>query len=310
MKRIICLACLTLVMTACSSSNPDQAYKFTFKPPDSVSFVVELSMIQASGQGDQRNLDSTWTRTAHIQRSIAGGYELAGKTDSVLVFHNGVIVNQPLVRLFAGGDITMQLDTAGAAIGVRGFEELLGQLDTLVGPDTAAMIRQMVSIDELRNQETTVWNDKFTPFVGREMKLGTAYCDTIFQNLPVEGRLASYRITQMVDTVRIGDNLCGRLLVTSSTDPAELAKLSGKSEADVQKLFGLTPEAFTQAGKRQAGYSSTREWVLEFATMLSHTETSHEQAFYFDLSQSGMPVRSEMSQSHDKRFVYSDVTKS
>jgi hypothetical protein len=305
-KKIVCLACLALA--ACSSNNPDRLYKFTYNPPDSVTFMVELSMTQISGQGDQVNTDSTWTRTRHLQKSVPGGFELSGKTDSVAVYHNGVVMNDPIVGLFAGGDITLTIDTSGTATGVRGFEELLGRLDAMVGPDTAAMIRQVVSVEALQEQETTTWNGKFTPFVGREMKLGTAYCDTTFPVLPVEGKLASYRICQIVDTVTLDSHLCGKLSVTASTDPAELARLSGKSEADVEKLFGLTREAFTQAGQRQAGYSSTREWVVEFETMLSHTESSHQEAYYFDLSNSGMPAKNRMVESQSKRFSYSDVT--
>ena len=302
MKRLVCLACLTLA--ACSSNNPDQPYKFTYHPPDSVTFVVELAMTQLYAQGEQQNLDSTWTRTTHCQKAVPGGYELSGKTDSVVVFRNGAPMNDPIVGLFAGGDIVMQIDTAGVATGVRGFEELMARLDTLVGPDTAAMVRQVVSVDALKQQETSTWNGKFAPFVGREMKMGQAYCDTTFPELPVEGRMNSYRISQIVDTVTMDNHLCGRLRVTTSTDPAELAKLSGKSEADIEKLFALTPDAATKAGQRQAGYSSTRDWVVEFATMLSHEESSRQEYFFFDLSNAGTPVKNRMAETQSKRFTY------
>ena len=308
MKKLVCLVCLALA--ACSSNNPDQPYKFTYQPPDSVNFVVELAMTQMYAQGDQQNLDSTWTLTRHYQKAVPGGFELSGKTDSVAVFRNGTPLNDPIVGLFAGGNIVIQIDTAGVATGVRGFDELMARLDTLVGPDTAAMVRQVVSVEALQQQETTTWNGKFTPFVGREMKLGQIYGDTTFPELPVEGRMNSYRISEMTDTVTIGDRLCGRLKVTSSTDPSELARLSGKSEADIEKLFGLTREAFTQAAQRQAGYSSTRDWVLEFETMLSHEESSRQEYFFFDLSNSGMPVKNRMAETQSKRFTYPNVSSS
>jgi hypothetical protein len=301
-KKLVCLACLTLA--ACTSNNPDQPYKFTYNPPDSVSFVVDLAMSQTYAQGDQQNVDSTWTRTRHVQRAVPGGFEVAGKTDSVAVFRNGQILNDPIVGLFAGGNIVLQIDTAGVATGVLGFDELMNRLDSLVGPDTAAMVRQVVTVDALKEQEMTAWNGKFTPFVGREMKLGSPYCDTTFPVLPVEGRLASYRISEIVDTVAMGSQLCARVSVTTSTDPAELAKLSGKSEADIEKLFGLTRDAFTQAAQRKAGYSSTREWVVEFKTMLSHSESSRQDYFFFDLSQSGMPVKNRMAEAQSKLFSY------
>ncbi len=310
MKKLVCLACLACLVLAACSKAPDQPYKFTYHPPDSVNFVVELAMTQLYSQGDQQNLDSTWTLTRHCQKAVPGGYELSGMTDSVAVFRNGTPMNDPIVGLFAGGNIVMQIDTAGKATGVKGFEELMARLDTLVGPDTAAMVRQVVSVDALQQQETTTWNGKFTPFVGREMKLGQVYCDTTFPELPVEGKMNAYRISEITDTVTIGDRLCGRVKVTTSTDPAELARLSGKTEADVEKLFALTRDAFTQASQRQAGYSSARNWVLEFETMLSHEESSNQEYFFFDLSNSGMPVKNRMAETQSKRFVYPNVSSS
>jgi hypothetical protein len=303
MKRLICLA--VLMLYGCSSEKtPSPSFKFSFKPPDSVAFVVELSMTQSSSQGDQKSMDSTWTITYHSQRAAAGGYELIGRTDSVSMFHNGQPVYDPVIRLFAGGDITFVIDSTGLVRDVRGYEELMSHLDELVEPDKAAAIRQMVTPEGLKEQEIGTWNAKFASFIDREMALGRAYADTSYPVFPIEGRLASYVISELVDTLTIDGHLCGKLRVVSSTNPAELARLSERDEKEISRLFGLDDNASAQAAQRQAGLTSQREWVLEFETMLSHLESSREEAFYFELTSSGLPVRNELTEIQSKLFTY------
>jgi len=302
-KRYCCVFVL-LLAGGSSDQRPSQSFKFTFRPPDSTSFVVELSMVRTSSQGDQQMEDSTWTRTGHVQVAVPGGFELTGRTDSVAVFRNRIAVNDPIILLFSGGDITYVIDSTGLAREVRGYTELMDRLDQLVGPDTAAMVREMVTPEALQQEEIATWNAKFANFVDREMVLGEAYCDTAFPVLPVEGRLAAYVISEIIDTVRLDGRLCGRVRVTSSTDPSEVARLSERTDSDIGELFTLAEEAFTQARLRQAGISSIREWVLEFETMLTHSDSSREEAFYHQLTSSGVPVRSQISEVQTKHFIY------
>jgi len=303
MRRVICLT--VLILSGCSSeTTPPSSFKFTFAPPDSVAFVVELSMTQSSSQGDQNVTDSTWTLTRHAQRTNATGYELTGRTDSVVMFHNGQAVHDPVIRLFAGGDITFLIDSTGLVKEVRGYKELMSRLDEIVGPDTAAAVRRMVTPEALQEQEIRTWNEKFGSFIGREMTLRQIYGDTSYPVLPIEGRLASYVISELVDTLTLNGHLCGRLRVTSSTNPAELVRLSERTESEVSILFGLSADASAQAAQRQAGISSKREWVLEFESMLSHSEASRQEAFYFELTDSGLPVRNEIVETQSKRFSY------
>ncbi|MEW5794918.1 MAG: hypothetical protein AB1772_01030 [Candidatus Zixiibacteriota bacterium] len=303
MRQLICIALLALA--ACSANQePPQPLRFTYHPPDSVSFVVELAMTQVSAQDQQQMVDSTWTRTRHSQVAVPGGYQLSGLTDTVIVFRDGQPVINPLVGLFSQGHIVFQIDASGRITRVSGFQELLDKLDQLVGADTAAAVRQAVTAQVLEQQEIETWNAKFSPFVEREMRLGQAYCDTTYPTLPVEGRLTSYGISELVDTVRIGSKLCGKLLITSSTNPAELARLSDRTVDDVNKLFGLGGDAASQAAQRQAGLSTRREWLVEFESMLSHTESSRQEAFYYELTASGMPVKNTISESQSKKFVY------
>ena len=302
MKRLICLA--LLMLCGCASEKAPRSFKFSFKPPDSVSFVVELSMTQLASQGDQKMMDSTWTLTYHSQKAAGEGYELTGNTDSVSMFHNGQPVYDPVIRLFAGGDITFVIDSAGLVKDVRGYEELMSRLDGLVGPDTAAAVRRMVTPEALKRQEIDTWNAKFSSFIDREMTLGQAYGDTSYPVFPVEGRLAAYVISELVDTLTINGRLCGKLRVVSSTNPTELSRLSERTESEISQLFGLAADVSAQAAQRQAGLSSKREWVLEFETMLSHSESSREEAFYFELTGSGLPMRNDIAETQSKRFSY------
>jgi hypothetical protein len=300
-----CLFCLALlILTGCSSEKTPRTFKFTFHPPDSVSFVVELAMARKTTQGDQTSTDSTWTLTFHSQTAEANGYSLNGRTDSVVLFHDGQPINDPVIRLFAGGDVTLVVDSTGMATDVLGYDELMSHLDEMVGPDTAAAVRAIVTPEKLRAQELSTWNMKFASFIDREMELGKAYPDTAYPMFPVEGRLASYGVTELVDTVTIGGRLCGKLRVVSSTDPAELARLSDRSESEISLLFGLTDNTVAQAAQRQAGHMSLREWVLEFETMLSHSESSREEVHFAELSGSGLPTRSALAETKTKKFSY------
>jgi len=306
MRRLILL--IAVVLTGCESGeSPSEIFEFTFQPPDSVMFVVELGMKRTTSQGDQQMLDSTWTRTRHYQVAAEGGYELTGITDSIVVFRDGIPVIDPIVNLFMAANITYLIDTAGRAVGVQGYDEVFAGLDSLVGPDTAAAIRQMVSPQTLQDQEVQTWNTKFAGFVGRQLRLGEPSVDTSYPVLPVEGELASYTITELTDTVRINSHLCARLRITSCTDPSELAHLAEKSLEDVIELFGLTDDVVSRVGQRQAGSSSLREWVLEFETMLSHSESSQQEVFYYELSQSGLPVRNQMSEVQGKTYTYAEA---
>ena len=305
-RRLLCL--LLLGLCGCSSEKPPSSFKFTFNPPDSTSFVVELAMARKTTQGDQTMTDSTWTLTYHSQKVDPVGYLLKGRTDSVVLYHDGQPVDDPVIRLFAGGDITLVIDSSGMARDVRGYDELMNRLDVLVGPDTAAAIREMVSSEGLKQEEVNTWNSKFASFINREMILWQAYPDTTYPIFPVEGRLASFSIAELVDTLTVNGHLCGKLRVVSSTSPAELAKLADRTDKEISRLFGLTDETLAQAAQRQAGHWSKREWVLEFETMLSHTEDSHEEVFFSELTSSGLPVKSGLAEIKSKKFSYPGAT--
>ena len=298
-----------MLLIGCESGqSPATPYTFSFTPPDSVTFVVELGMQRTTAQGEQQMIDSTWTLTRHLQRAIENGYEMTGVTDSISMFRNGQVVTDPIVHLFASAEITYLIDSTGLAYEVRGYDEVFAGLDDLVGADTANMIRQMVSPQALTAQELQTWNQKFGGFAGRQLTLGQPEIDSTFPMLPIEGKVASYGITELVDTVRINSRLCGKIKVASSTDPAQLAELTGKPLDEIVGLFGLTDELVAQASQRQAGSSSIRDWVLEFETMLSHSEASRQEIFYYELSQSGLPVRNQMIETQGKQFTYPEET--
>ena len=306
MRRIIWLA--ALIFIGCSSGEPpSELITLTFKPPASSSFVVELAMLRETTRGDQYNKDSTWTRTAHTQVATGDGYELGGMTDSITMFHNGAQMTDPIVQLFSRADITYLIDTSGQAVDVRGYEEVFASLDTLVGPDTVAAVLQMINPQKLKAQEVNTWNSKFAAYAGRGLKLGEPETDTTLLNLPIEGQVVSYAVTEIIDTVRLNSNKCARLRVAVASDPAELARLTERSLDEIVELFGLTEAIVTRASQRQAASSSVRDWVLEIETMLTHSETSRQEIFFHELSQTGMPVRNQMVESQVKTFTYPEA---
>jgi len=303
MRRFIWLA--ALIFVGCSTGEqPSEPITISFNPPDSTYFVVELAMIRETHEGDQFNKDSTWTRTGHHLVARESGFELRGVTDSITMFHNGNQMTDPLVRLFSRADITYAIDSVGRVFDVLGYEKVFESLDTLVGPDTAAAVRQMVNPESLKGQEISTWNQKFASYVGRSLRVGEPEIDSTIINLPIEGQVTLYILTEVVDVVSLNSKPGIHLRVSTATDPAELARLSERDLDEIVKLFNLTDDMVTRASQRQAGSWSVRDWVIESETMLSHTETLNQEIFFSELAQSGVPVRNQMSETNIKRYTY------
>jgi hypothetical protein len=49
-----------------------------------------------------------------------------------------------------------------------------------------------------------------------------------------------------------------------------------------------------------------RDWVVEFETMLSHSESTRQEIYYYNLGQSGLPVRNQLTETQIKSFTYSN----
>ena len=59
------------------------------------------------------------------------------------------------------------------------------------------------------------------------MKIGEVTIDTTYINLPVEGPVLQFEMTELVDTVTIDGRLCGKINIVSGTNPTELSGLMG-----------------------------------------------------------------------------------
>ena len=303
LRRVLWL--LAFAVAGCGhQKQPGPDFRFLYHPPDSASFVVELAMARISEAADQRVADSTWSRTRHFQVATDRGCRLTGITDSITVFRDGELLDNPVVRLFASRPITYLIDTSGRALDVQGYAEIFADLDSTLGPETAALVRQRVDSAALRQHEVNAWNDRFQPFVGRRLAPGSLVLDTTYPVLPSEGRLPHYEIIEVIDTLRVGSRLCAGVRVTASTNPAELARLADRSVAEVVDLFGLTEDVVSRAQLRLAGTSSVREWVLEYETMLSHSETERKDTFYHELAASGMQIKHRITEIRNKEFTY------
>ena len=303
MRRIIWLA--ALVMVGCSTGEQaSESITITFGPPDSTHFVVDLAMIRETQQGDQINKDSTWTRTGHNLVARDNRFELTGVTDSITMYHNDSPMTDKLVNLFSQADITYVIDSAGEAVDVIGYESVFEALDTLVGPDTAAAVRQMINPQVLREQEIMTWNRKFAPYAGQTFRVGVPETDSTIISLAVEGQVTMYQLTEVIETVTLNSKPGIHLRISSATNPAELARLSERDLDEIVTLFNLTEDLVTRASQRKAGSWSVRDWVIENETMLSHSENLSQEIYFYELAQSGMQVRNQMTEAHVKTYTY------
>jgi hypothetical protein len=302
---LVAIAGLWLGLIGCDTGpSGGDRFRFTYNPPDSVTFVVELSMRRDAAQEDAVVSDSTWSLTTHTQVARDYGYDLIGITDTVVILRDHQPIADPVVHMFATRQVTYAIDSTGRAFDVRGYDDIFANLDSILGPDSAALVKQKINPASLRSVELETWNVKFQPFVGLELGLREPMLDTLFPVLPVEGRLPQYQITEIADTVRYGDRLCGVLRVASSTNPAELAELTERTLTAVSGLFGLDPEMIKRIPLRQAGSMSLRRWVVEFETMLTHAEASRQEIFYHELAASGQSVRRTLTEIQEKTFTY------
>ncbi len=303
MRCIVLMAALLIV--GCSTGEQaSEPITITFGPGDSTNFVVRLAMTREMNQAGVYSKDSTWTRTEHDLVARGNGYELTGMTDSIVMFHNDSAMTDPLVHLFSRANITYVIDSSGEAIDVVGYEEVFRALDTLVGPDTAAAVRQMVSPEVLRGQEISTWNQKFMPYVGLTLTVGVPQIDSTVINLPIEGQVTMYELVELVGVEDLGSKPGVHLRISNATDPSELARISEHALDEIVELFSLTEEMVTRLSQREAGSFSLRDWFIESETMLSHKETLRQEIFFSELAQSGVPVRNNMSETHTKTYAY------
>jgi hypothetical protein len=301
---VIAVAAVSALIGCGGGDTTGGTYRFTFQPPDSVTFGVDFSKLRVTSQGDNSMTDSSWTHTEQQITIDSGQYFSKRVTDVMVQYHDGELFEDPILEIFARQPVTYVIDTTGEVRDVRGYEELFARLDSILGPDTAAMLRQMVTPEVLKTQEIDTWNERFVPFVGAEMAVGKVQVDTSYANLPIEGRLEQFHLTELLDTVRIDDRLCGKISIVSGTDPAALAEMSGRSVEEIAGLLALSDEQLATATNRQAATGSQRLWVLEFETMLSRSEDSHFSVHYFELSDTGVMVRSEIVETQSKVFTY------
>lgn len=308
MRNSLIAAVAVLALSAlygCGGGGSSATYQFTFNPDDSVSFTVDFTKSRITKMGDQSMSDSSWSRTSQNIVADGDGYRSVRVTDSMVQFRDGARIEDRILDLFARTPITYVLDSLGEARDVVGYEELFGRLDSILGSDTAAMLRQVINPDVLKAQEIATWNERFVPFTGTTMKIGEPSIDTSYINLPVEGPVVQYQLLELVDTVRVDGQLCGKVNIVSGTNPTELAEMTGRTPEEMAKLLSITEEQVEIAANRQASTGSIRSWVVEFETLLSHSEESKFAVFYNELTESGTMVRSEITETQRKDYSYS-----
>ena len=301
MKRLILLALLLIV--GCSQSpSPGEAFRLTYNPPDSVDFNVEVVSTTQRIRGADTSVDSSWSMTSHTLVADGSGYKIYSATDTTWFSQNGERLNSPIVALFAAGKFTHLIDSTGKALDVQGYEALFEQLDTLLDPDTATMLRQNVNPAMLKEREMRDWNSRLNRFADQDLYVGQPIYDTIPVTLPTGAMLRGYEVRELVDTVRLDTTLCARILVASHTDPRKLAEMIGKPADEVVDAFLVTETTLAGLDTTMIASQNRSEWLVEVNTMLSRSYDQSRELQLF--GPGGVTLQGRLVDSQHKKYSY------
>jgi len=303
MKRFLSVA--VLLLAGCGDA-PERAtaLRLTFDPPDSLTYRAEVVSVRMRIFEGDTTVDSSWSATTHTLTADGGGCLIRSHTDSVRVSRDGQPVSDRFVTLFSQGEFVHVIDSSGRAVDVRGYDELFQQLDSLLGPDTAAAVRQNVSPAALREKELRDWNSRLARFGGQDLYIARPLFDSGSIYLPTGGSVRTFEIAELVDTMRMGTVLCARIRLLAHSDPAQLAELAGRKVAEVADSLHLSDSTVAAFSAAQIGSSMVSEWVVEVPTMLTRSFDATRELYVETTGADGKPTRGRMIEIQSKQYLY------
>lgn len=206
--------------------SPSDTFIFRFQPPDGVTVRQTYRLERTRTiEGQPPTRDEAETITEATFSRVGDGFEYSPKTKSSTFRRNGTPINDPILALLSGVQVTYVISRGGEAIDVRGFGEVEHLLKSTMPPQVAAALAPVLNEASLVAKEKAEWNARYSDFAEGTFKVGEVFDVQAPQRLP-NGETINYTIrTSFPNWEPCPAGTCIRLTQIYESDAAELAKL-------------------------------------------------------------------------------------
>lgn len=298
------LAVLVAGWLAGAESASAQSGRFTFSPPDTVSYTITVTTARSrSADTLKTTIDSAIVKGQGSLFRVKSGYRLREKNLSLSMRRDGQVVDDPMLKLLTGLTVITDLDSLGFATAVRGYEQITTRIDSSMSPDQAAAVKRVVKPEAVADRDLDEWNRRMIRLLGRQVEIGTLYFDTTSISLPNGQSFPAYCATHVRDTVTIGNVPCVKVLFTTDLTLEGLSTTSGLPLEALTRGF-LDIDASAAAVKPDAEMHTRAETLVEVSTMLIRGETSNRKLRFFMLDRSNTKVPISVDETITKTYTY------
>jgi len=255
------------VLCFCIGCGSAEGPRFTFSPPDDVRFTVTDQRVTTNN----RTADTVYTEvTVHYDiHELADGYMLTGVVESYELRTDTARLQNPLLDAMIGMPIVYQLDDAGRAASVSGYDEVFRRIDSILSPDAARSLKEAYTSEKMAAEEAAQWNARFSHLAGEKLEIGKI----VYQEVPYTAwtgdRLSLFEATTITDTLRFDGRLVARLVSEAHSKPQVLARLMGCNLDDIAQRFGLSANVLDSLAGMTSFFDIQTERLVEVATLLS-----------------------------------------
>jgi hypothetical protein len=248
---------------------PAAGQEFRFNPPDGTTYVETVRVTQQTKTDRLGEMSESQESSSRVRVSrTAEGYSFAATILSGTVTQDGKELEIPGLLMPVGMTFTLETDHRGKLRQVRGYEELSSKLSQSLPADTAASDADVMSEDEMVEQERVDWRDRISGLIGRKCKVGEAWITAERIQLPTGRAVTHTMVTRVVGREKRLGHDCVRVKFAYNTNAAALRAFAGKA------LAGRLKGARRKAGAADVHVSGSGERLIDPTTMLIYGEST------------------------------------
>ena len=261
------LSCLLLLALAPCLTAFAQGETFTckFAPPVGAEYDELLTKtVVTTYQGEKQTVVSIGEERVRIERE-ANGYRYRYTIGDISQTRNGAPM--PANTWTKGLIITDFINLKGELTGIAGVQAFRERIKKYTPPDSVNAMLAKASDKYFLTYEKIDWERRVARFLGREVRVGDTWIDTVAILLPNDERLPVYRATTITEKVMRNNKALLRITVKCRSKADGLATAIGRTTAEV---IGAVPEPLPV--EEDVEFASNSEILLDPATMLYHGE--------------------------------------
>ncbi|HXC52442.1 MAG TPA: hypothetical protein VN634_16285 [Candidatus Limnocylindrales bacterium] len=248
------------------------AVEFKFAPPDGLEcdqYLKTSSVTELKGIGDDvPKREDVSDSVAHAKYEKAPtGYKVKTTIKSVDMTRDGKPAVDPVSKLLAGREFTMDVQSNGKASDVHGYDDFIDAVLASVPAEVRTMVSKSLNADSMANREIMEWNSRVGDFVGKQAEAGDVWEGDSEYPLPT----GPVKFKSLTRISKIEDR-AGHPIVTLNFTYAADGAATRKMMDDVQKgLKPLTKGIEVKIG--EPSIQGTGERVIDASTMSIERES-------------------------------------